>query len=85
MTSMYNDNNLRTIADISGFLKNLLVVDITITGTPAERADWIYERLLRFKYMTLSKKDKGILLKYLKITMDLSEKQIDRYIKSFKR
>lgn len=35
--------------------------------------------------MTLSKKDKGILLKYLKITMDLSEKQIDRYIKSFKR
>jgi hypothetical protein len=67
MTSMYNDDNLRTIADIFGFLKNLLVVDITIMGTPSERADWIYERLVRFKYITLSKKDKGILLKYLKV------------------
>ena len=57
---MYNNDNLRTVAGLVGFLSNPVVMDITIAGTFEERSDWILKRILRFKYLTLKKKYKGI-------------------------
>ena len=81
---MYNDNNLRTIADLVGFLNNPVVVDITIVESSEERSDWIIEHLRRFKYHTLKKKDKGVVLKYLRRITTLTEKQLDRHVYAFK-
>jgi hypothetical protein len=50
----------------------------------AERAQWIYERLVRFKYQTLPKKDKGIVLRYIQQITGLTEKQIDRHVAAYK-
>ena len=84
MNTMYNDNNLRTIADLVGFLNNPVVVDITIVESSEERSDWIIEHLRRFKYHTLKKKDKGVVLKYLRRITTLTEKQLDRHVYAFK-
>jgi hypothetical protein len=84
MNAMYIDNNLRTVADLVGFLNNPVVTDVTLAGSIEERSDWIFERLLRFKYLTLRKKDKGIVLQYVQRMTGLSEKQVDRYIRAFR-
>lgn len=85
MNAMYHDNNLRTVTDLVGFLNNPVVTDVILTGTLEERSDWILERLLRFKYFTLKKKDKGIVIRYIRCMTGLAEKQVDRYIHVFKR
>jgi len=84
MNAMYHDNNLRTVADLVGFLNNPVVTDVILTGTFEERSDWILKRLLRFKYLTLKKKDKGIVIQYIGRMTRLAEKQVDRYIRAFK-
>ena len=84
MNAMYHDNNLRTVTDLVGFLNNPVVTDVILTGTLEERSDWILKRLLRFKYLTLKKKDKGIIIRYIGRMTGLAEKQVDRYIRAFK-
>ena len=84
MNAMYTDNNLRTVADLVGFLNNPVVTDVILAGTSEERSDWILERLLRFKYLTLRKKDKGIIIQYVRRMTGLAEKQVDRYVCAFK-
>ncbi len=84
MNAMYTDNNLRTVTDLVSFLNNPVVTDVILTGTLEERSDWILERLLRFKYLTLKKKDKGIIIQYIGRMTGLAEKQVDRYIRAFK-
>ncbi len=84
MTSMYDDSNLRTVADLLSFLSNPVIVGITLAGTPEERANWIFEHLRRFKYLSLGKKDKGVVLQYLLHVTGLAEKQLDRHVRSYK-
>ena len=82
---MYNDTNLVSVADILSFLNNPVVVDITLTGTLGERANWIFERFRRFRYLHLTKKEKGIVLRYIARVTNLSEKQLDRHVKAYKQ
>ena len=84
MNAMYHDDNLHTVTDLVGFLNNPVVTNVILTGTLEERSDWILERLLRFKYLTLRKKDKGIIIRYVRRMTGLSEKQTDRYVRAFK-
>jgi hypothetical protein len=84
MTFMYVDSHLITPSDLSLFLSNPLMGDIRITGSMQERADWIFDRLIRFKYLTLSKKDKGIILAYLSRFSLLNPRQLDRHVRSYK-
>jgi hypothetical protein len=85
MNSMYDDSSLRTIAELQTFLNNPVVIHITLKGTPEERAHWIFEHLRRFQYAHLKKKDKGVVLQYVQRVTGLSEKQLDRHIKAYKR
>lgn len=85
MNAMYKDKNLRNISDLEKHLNNLNVIDITLSGTSQERSDWIFKRLIRFKYLTLKKKEKSMVMKYIKSTTWISDKQLDRHIKAYKQ
>jgi len=82
---MYNDENLHTITDLRVFLASPASFTVTIIGTSTERAAWIYERLVRFKYLTCRKPDKGTILRYLLRVIQLTEKQLDRHISAYKQ
>jgi hypothetical protein len=81
---MYNDSSLRTIAELQAFLNNPVMVEITLTETAYERAEWIFEHLVRFKYSRLGKRDKGVVLQYLSKLTLLTEKQLGRHIQAYK-
>ena len=84
MNAMYTDKALRGITDLVSFLNSPVVVDIILLGKTKTRADWIFERLVRFKYTTLNKKDKGIVIQYIRRITWFAEKQVDRYIRALK-
>lgn len=84
MTTMYDDSNIRTIADLQAFLNAAEVFEITTFCPRKERAQWICERLVRFRYLILGKRERGIVLTYLRRVTSLTEKQIDRHVRAYK-
>ena len=86
MTTMYNDDNIGTVAELRIFLATADIFSIKLHCPPRGRADWVYERLVRFKYQTLkSKKDKSTVMEYLRIVSGFCEKQLDRHIAAYKK
>jgi hypothetical protein len=80
---MYTDTHLKTVADLTVFLSVHTVVGTVRIDLPKqERADWIYDRLLRFDYRRVSKKSRGIILQYLCAITGCSTRQLKRHAKA---
>ena len=84
MTIMLNDSNITNISQLETFLSVSEVFEVDAKCPRKERADWIYDRLVRFKYQTLGKKEKGILFKYLRKVTGYSREQMKRYVCAYK-
>lgn len=82
---MFDDSDITEVAHLEPFLDATEVFDLGFQGTRRERAQWIYERLARFEYRRLKRKQKGILVRYLRAGAQCSEPQLDRYIRAYKR
>lgn len=65
MTTMFDDRNILLVTDLLPFLDAAEVFNIVASCSLEDRADWIKERLERFRYRALKRKEKGILLRYL--------------------
>lgn len=85
MTTMFDDSNIASVGDLLPILDAASVFDLGFIGSKKERAQWIYERLVRFRYRTLKRREKGILLRYLSTASALSVPQLKRHIKAYGR
>ncbi len=85
MTAAFDDSHIRSIGDIQTFLDAADVFGVTATCPSRERAGWIRERLLRFRYSHLSKREKGIVLRYLLAVTGLTERAVKEHIAAYKR
>lgn len=85
MTTMFNDEDIDTVAQLEPFLAATGAFALGFTGTRNQRARWIYEHLVRFGYQTLGRKDKGILLRYICASTGLTDEAIDDHIAAYKR
>jgi hypothetical protein len=84
MTIMLDDSHITSIAQLQTFLDATAVFQMDSKCPKKERADWIYDRLTRFQYRTLGKRDKGILLRYLRKVTGYSREQMKRYISAYR-
>ena len=82
---MFEDKAIKTIEDIKRFLKSSSLIKIKSVSTIKERAEWILERLLRFKYRKLSKKEKRIARKYLSKITGAKDRTIKYHITAYKK
>jgi transposase InsO family protein len=82
---MYDDSKICEISQIKTFLDAATVFGLEAHCSPTERGQWVYERLVRFKYQMLGKKEKGLVLAYLHTVTGLQDKQIDRNIVAYKQ
>ncbi len=66
MVTCMNDNKLQTLDDIRRFLDGTVEVEFSIQNK-SESYRWIQATLVRFCYIyiTLGKKDRGLMLRYL--------------------
>ena len=78
------DSELRTVDDIQTFLQHSSKI-VFRRKTRSEAYAWIEKTLLRLKYCTLRKADKGTVRSYLKLITGYSRAQVTRLIDVFFR
>lgn len=83
-----NDENIVSITQLKSFLKEVAVVNFSINNignkNKQEMYDWVETVVTRFRYFSLKKKDKSLVLKYIEKITRRSRPQIKKLIKKKK-
>lgn len=79
-----NIENLTTIEELDNFNQGNQAIAFTVLGNKQERYQFIQQSLIKFRYITLSKPDKGVVSRYLIKTTGYSRQQLTRLIKQYK-
>lgn len=74
-----NDEQLRTLADLQGFLDGTVMMDFAVAAD--ERYSFIARTVKRFGYVQLKRSDKAIVLRFLERVSGYSRQQIARLVK----
>jgi hypothetical protein len=75
--------NLDTIEALEEFLLGNQLVAFSVLGNKTERYSFIRKTLVKFDYITLPRKDKGIVIRYLIKMTEYSRQQLTRLIKQY--
>ena len=82
MVTLMNDSRIRTVADVQRFLDGTPEVDFTIEDMEV-RYRWVQRTLVRLRYLTLGKKGRGVVLRYLERLGGYSRAQTKRLVKQY--
>ncbi|MDQ6972807.1 MAG: hypothetical protein Q9M30_09165, partial [Mariprofundaceae bacterium] len=75
----------KAIEDIEAFLAGTDKADLRLHGSKDDIYAWIERTLKRFRYSLLSKKEKGLILRYLKQLTGYSKQQLTRLVAQHRR
>jgi transposase InsO family protein len=78
-----NDSKLSSIVEVKRFLQESGVIEFK-RRSRKEAYEWIEETLKRFDYLNLSKKEKGLIKKYLQKVTGYSRPQVTRKIREYR-
>jgi len=84
MKVIMNINRLKEIQQVESFLNSSQPVAFAILGKKDEAYAWIQKILNQFEYLQLSKKDKGILVRYIMKVTNYSRQQTTRLITQYR-
>ena len=85
MTTMFNDQDITDVLQLEPILAAAEVFDLGFQGTQKERAQWINDRLVRFRYNRLPRKQKRMIKRYIRTVTGLSHDQIKQHVKAYRR
>lgn len=81
-----NDSHIDTIAQIEKFLNSKEAANYEFEAVSKEEAyRWIEETLIKFQYILLDRKSKGIVREYLGVVTGYSKSQITRMISEYRK
>jgi transposase InsO family protein/phosphotransferase system IIB component len=84
-----NDENIVSIAQLKSFLKEVVEVTFNINHignkNKQEMYDWVGTSIQKFRYFSLKKRERGIVLDYMEKITGRSRPQIKKLIKKKKR
>ncbi|MCF6345502.1 MAG: transposase family protein [Thiomicrorhabdus sp.] len=75
---------LKTIEQLKQFLDGTQAVIFTLNSIKDEHYKWLQHELIRFRYLSLGKADKGVIVRYLIKVSGYSRSQITRLIKQYR-
>lgn len=84
MVTMLDDSLLETIDDLRKFIDGVTLVQFRPLQRE-ERAGWIRQVLVRFKYLVLKRQNKKVVGEYIMKISGLSRAQATRHIKAYKK
>jgi len=84
MKTIMNDSHIETLEQVRQFLGGVAVMEITIPSK-SESYRWIQRTLVRFRYLSLGKTDRGLIRRYLQQISGYSRAQIARLIKQYRK
>jgi len=80
MVTNMNETRLCTIEQIEQFLMACTQIEFSKSGDDSERYEHISRVLKRFDYPRRTKRERGVLLRYLQLTSSYSRAQVTRLI-----
>jgi len=83
METIMKTSQLTSIAELELFLSGNQNVAFSVLGNKTERYNFIRKTLIKLRYFTLLKKDKGVVIRYLIKMTDYSRQQITRLVKQY--
>ena len=83
MVITMNDSQLSSIVEVKRFLQESEVIEFK-KRFRKEAYQWIEETLERFDYLYLSKKEKGLIKKYIEKVTGYSRPQVTRQIRQYR-
>lgn len=84
MVTMLDDSSLETIDDLRKFIDGVILIKFRSLERE-ERATWIRQVLVRFKYLTLKRVNKRVVRQYIIKISGLSRAQVARHITAYKK
>ncbi len=78
-----DDLQVTTLEQVSRFLEGTESIEMSISSK-AECYDWIRRTLVRFRYLTLGRADRGTILRYLLRVSGYSRAQMNRLVKQYR-
>ncbi len=84
MVIMMNDSNLSSMSQIKSFLSESEGIEFN-RKYRKEAYRWIEDTLMRFHYVILAKKNKGLIRRYLMKVTGYSRSQLDRQIHQYRK
>lgn len=83
MNTIMDDSQIETMEQVRCFLAGVTAVEMAISSK-TECYDWVRRTLVRFRYLTLGKADRGLLLRYLRQVSGYSRAQINRLVQQYR-
>jgi transposase InsO family protein len=80
MRTIMTLKKLTTIEQLERFLDGSQICSYEVLSDKDERYHWIQKSLIQFRYMTLNKRDKGVVIRYLIKISGYSSAQVKRLI-----
>jgi len=80
-----NVDKLTTVKSLEGFLQGNQAIAFSVLGDKSERYRFTQKILIRFRYMTCSRSDKGIITRFLMKVTGYSRQQLTRLISQYKK
>jgi hypothetical protein len=84
MKTIMNSEDLTTIDQLTAFLEGTQRVAFEVASNKDSRYQWVQRTLVKFHYLSLSKQDKGVLIRYLMKVSGYSRQQITRLVKQYR-
>ncbi|RLJ21528.1 integrase, partial [bacterium endosymbiont of Escarpia laminata] len=79
-----NDKKIQTLDDIRAFLEGTAEIEFAIEGKD-ERYRWIQATLVRFRYFSLGRAERGLILRYLGRVSGYSRQTVTRLVAQYRK
>lgn len=84
MKTIMNIENLKSISQLREFLDGTQDIAFGVCTNKNERYAWVLRMLVKYRYMRLSKRDKGVVIRFLCKISGYSRQQTTRLIKEYR-
>jgi len=85
MRTIMTTTNLKTIEALEAFLDGNQLAAFAVLGNKTERYDFVRKTLIKFGYISLPRKDKGVVIRYLIKMTGYSRQQLTRLIGKYRK
>ncbi len=85
MKTLMNLDNLTHTDQLAEFLSGTQAVAFSVLSDPATRYAWIQATLIRFRYLTLTRADQGLVIRVLMRVSGYSRQQVTRLIAQYRK
>jgi len=85
MLMQMNESQIKTINDIERFLLGAASTSMSLKEDKQDVYNWIKRTLVRFRYLWLGKKDKGLVLRYIEHLTGYTRQNLGKLVMRYRK